>query len=481
MKKTIALISSCVIASLLFSGCGKIPFKEDKILDKGTSLHYINKDYNVGDVHPFYNEKTKTWFMFYLKPGDYASRLLVSKDMIKWEEKDINFEYNVAPTKYYALGIIKDGDVFRSYYGRGSYHGSTQSSDLLLWKNSPAAYKVPNDSILFPAGARDPYVFFDPDENVFRCTSTSYRVKKDADNGNEMDCSIGLSSTKQNNLTSWTSDQVDLIRFPDGLKGQPECSQMFKMGDRWYLWTSLYGRSNNGVGRPTYWIGDAGKKILENDWQNKPENSLDGDDLCAAQVASDGKTNYMWGWIEKKWQGGDWGGHINLPHEVYQMSDGSLATRLAKTVGEKIRGKQLATLAPQSIKEGSEVVFEGDYTRADIEAKFKLNKSTASISIGEIKIQINAENSFIGVNKDENDPTQYFATYRLADGALNGDISVRIIAEEDMIEVFVNDKYALCARVSDFFKSNKIKIIATKGDLNIQDSFVYHLKFIEEL
>lgn len=479
MKKALAILGISLMTAAVFSGCADK--KEEKPLENGTSLHYINPEYNIGDVHPFYNENTKTWYMYYLKPGDFGSRLLVSTDKIKWEEKEINFEYNVAPAKYYVLGVIKDGDQYRSYYGKSSFHGSTQSSDLITWKNSPSSYKVPNDITLFPVGARDPYVFFDPDTRVYHCTSTAYRTNKEWGSGDGMDCSIAFSSTTQDNLTSWTSDQKELIRFPDGYKGQPECSQMFKIVDRWYLWTSLYGRSKNGVGCPTYWVGDPGKKILENDWQNKPENSLDGEDLCAAQVAFDGKKNYMWGWIEKKWEGGDWGGHLNLPHEVYQLPDGLLGTRLDPEVGDKIRGKKLSTLSVQTLKENAAVSFEGNYSRADVEATLKLTGSTANIQIGEVKIQLNAGNSFISVNKDENDPTQYFATYRVPEGALNGDVKVRIIAEEDMIEVFVNDRYALCARVSDLMDKETIGITSSKGDIEIKEAAVYHLKFLEEI
>ncbi len=481
MRKILALVIIVILVTQVASSCKTVPTKGGKVLETGTSLHYINKDYNIGDVHPFYEEKTKTWFMYYLRPGDYASRLIVSKDKIKWVEKEIEFEFNVAPTKYYVLGVVKDGDNYRSYYGRGSYNGSTMSKDLFLWKNSPSPYKVPNDSVLFPAGARDPYVFFDPDSNVYRCTTTSYRINKDAKSGNKMDCSIGLASTQKNDLVSWTSNQNDLIRFPDGFKGQPECSQMFKIGDRWYLWSSLYGRSNNGVGRPTYWIGDAGKKILENDWQSKPENSLDGDDLCAAQVANDGKNNFMWGWIAKKWQGGDWGGNLNLPHEVYQLDDGSLATRLAIDVGEKIRGTKLSSINKADIKKDTSVAFEGVYSRADIVADFTLSNSVASIAIGEIKIQINSVNSVISINKDENDPTSYFATYRVPEGALNGNVNIRVIAEEDMLEVFINDKYALCARVSDMMKNKKIEILASQGKVALNSASIYKLKFLEEI
>ncbi len=467
------------MALLLLSGCGIIFNKEEKGLEKGTSIHYINPNYNIGDVHPFYDEKTATWYMFYLKPGDYASKLLVSKDMIKWEEKDINFEHNIPPTKYYVLGVIKDGDKYRSYYGSTTFHGSSESMDLLLWKNSPSDYKVPNDIKTFLFGACDSFTFYDAEEKVYRCISTAYRTGRNPADGN-IDCSMALSSTSQNNLTSWTKDQRELIRFPKGIT-RPECSQMFKIGNRWYLFTSIYGRTNNGVGRPTYWIGDVGKKILENDWQSKPENSLDGDDLCAAQVAFDGKKNYMFGWIEKKWQGGDWGGHINLPHEVYQLSDGTLATRLDKTVGKKIRGKKAATIAKTQINKGDSVAFEGVYSRADIVADFTLSNSVASIAIGEIKIQINSVNSVISINKDENDPTSYFATYRVPKGAFNGNVKVRVIAEDDILEIFVNEKYALCARISDMMKDKKVEILASKGNVALNSASIYKLKFLEEI
>jgi sucrose-6-phosphate hydrolase SacC (GH32 family) len=256
---------------------------------------------------------------------------------------------------------------------------------------------------------------------------------------------------------------------------------MFKMGNRWYLLASLYGRTSNGVGRPTYWIGDEGKKITENNWQSKSENSLDGDDLCAAQVVSDGAKSYIWGWIEKKWQGGDWGGHINLAHEVYALSDGSLATRLDETVGQKIRGRELAKITETTLQSGSTTALEGVFSRVDLAATVQLNSSAASFALGDVKVQINAKNNVISVTKDENDPMQYFATYRVPEGSLNGDVNVRIIAEDDMIEVFVNDRYSLCARINENMQNKSIQVIASDGSVTVKNAVAYKLKFLEEI
>jgi sucrose-6-phosphate hydrolase SacC (GH32 family) len=450
-------------------------------MTSGTSLHYISSEYNIGDVHPFYNEKDKTWYMFYLKPGDYGARLLVSEDLITWTPKEIGFENNVAPAKYYVLGVVQDGDLFRSFYGRGSYHGSTMSSDLLVWKNSPGAYKVPNDITLFPAGARDPYVFYDPDADVYRCVSTAYRSNKEWSKGSGMDVSIALTSTSANSLDTWVNDQKELIHLPDGYQGEPECSQMAKIGDRWYLFTSLARRTNNWVGRPTYWIGDAGATILANDWQSKPENSLDGDDLCAAQIASDGKRNLLWGWIEKKWEGGDWGGHINFPHEVYAQPDGTLSTRLESSVGKAIRGKELSSISAAMISTGQRSNFKGTYSRVDLQATIKASDANIYLHFGDIKVVLNQMDNRIAVVKDETMPLHYYAAYDVPEGTLDGTLEVRVVVEDDIFEVFVNDRFSLCARVSEAMKNDMVGISVESGAAELTSARIYHLKFLEEL
>ncbi|MCK7485932.1 MAG: hypothetical protein MZU97_10570 [Bacillus subtilis] len=63
---------------------------------------------------------------------------------------------------------------------------------------------------------------------------------------------------------------------------------MVKIGTRWYLIASIYSRTVHGVGGFSYWKGDENTTITEVDWKSKPEQSLDGEDLCAGQLVQVG-------------------------------------------------------------------------------------------------------------------------------------------------------------------------------------------------
>lgn len=126
-----------------------------------------------------------------------------------------------------------------------------------------------------------------------------------------------------------------------GDMNEPECRQMFKLGTRWYVVASIHEGhgEDGGVGQPSYWIS----KSPLGPWPQKPNGVLDGRHNWAAQVAFDGETPLLFGWIpiEPALAGAPkkWGGHLALPREVYALPDGSLACRLAP----KLR-KQLAKL-----------------------------------------------------------------------------------------------------------------------------------------
>lgn len=461
---------------------GKVPVS-------GSLLHYRNQEYNVGDVHPYYDTKSSTWYMFYLKPGDYASQLLTSKDMLHWTPKEIKFA-GAPAQKYYVLGVVNEKGTYRSWFGQGAYMGSSESADLLLWKMGTSGTAIKNDLNTFLAGARDPYVFWDPDEKVYRCVSTSYRTNKDWGFGEGLDCSLALSSTTQADCSSWSKEQQELIHFPDGMKGEPECSQMLKIGNRWYLLASMARRTAHWVGRPSYWIGDENTSIAKDRWQAKEEKALNGEDLCAAQVVNDGNRWLMWGWIPMKWNGGDWGGHLNLPHEVYPLPDGTLATRLESSVSRKIRGGTLAALQEPATLEGDkQVKLDGKHSRFDISASIKLEQeSIAAVKIGNedssgIVISLDGTNHSIGIHMEMPGGItgQEFASIDVPEGALHGQVEVRAIAEGDMLEVFVNDRWSVCARIHRELKNETVAIQAISGRIHVDKAMIFRLKWLEEM
>lgn len=91
------------------------------------------------------------------------------------------------------------------------------------------------------------------------------------------------------------------------------------------------------VGPLSYWIGNENTPIDQDNFAHKKEYRLDGEDLSAAQVASFGDRFYKFGWIPMNYDGQEWGGHLNLPHEVYQLPNGELGCRLDPEYAKSIK------------------------------------------------------------------------------------------------------------------------------------------------
>ena len=446
----------------------------------GSDLHITGNGHNIGDVHPYYEPSSKKWYMFYLvnESNKFIPKLMTSTDMIKWTPQTLNHTGYSSRQPYYVLGVWKLGSTYFSYYGNGGTMEASESNDLLSWKNN-SSICIPNDMDTFPSTSRDPYLFFDPDTNTYRCISSAYRTNQEWSMGSGIDVSLAVASTTGNDLESWTGSQKELIHFSNGYKGEPECPQMFKIGSRWYILTSLARRTNNYVGLPSYWVGDSGSGIDNVSWASKQEMVLDGEDLCAAQVVSDGSRSRMWGWIPKGASGGTWGGHLNLPREVYQQSDGTLSVKLDTEVGKKIRGRQLTQLGASTLSSGGEATFSGVYNRLDMDLKLRLNSSASWITAGDMGIKIDAVNNEIKITKEINGVV--YSSLKVPAGVLNGEVNIRVIAESDIVEVFVNDRFSLCGRIGSKLSNATVKIVSAGGTTDITSAALYKLKFLEEI
>lgn len=480
-----AIIGAAVIVIILIAFLAvSIHIRLDEgvaMIEQGSLIHYKPEEHFIGDVHPFFHDGK--CYMFYLKPGNYASALAVSEDLLHWEPKKLEKPGGLVPAKeYFVLGVVKDGSLFRSFYGNGTFVGASHSDDLFKWHTSSLPYTSDVNLELFPVCARDPFVFFDKDAQVYRCVSTAYRQNKKWGRGDAMDCSIAIVSTGDDTLTGW-GKQVELKRFIDGFEGEPECSQMFMIDNRWYLLASLAYRSVHHVGKPSYWIGEKNKDILEDDWNNKQEYSLNGEDLCAAQVAFDGKRWLMWGWIPQSWSGNQWGGHLSLPLEVYALKDGMLATRLEKSISKKIRGELLWNSGNMKSDGSNSFDVPGYYDRFDIEFKIAADKTDIYLSIGEGKdevcIEVNrSQNALRIVAPGISDGGYIFSSMDVDGEWMSEAQTVRVLAEEDIVEVFLGDRYSLCARINRKLSQESLRFI---GRSAIEEIRLYRLKWLEEV
>ena len=120
-------------------------------------------------------------------------------------------------------------------------------------------------------------------------------------------------------LWNWSEDH---ILYAPWYMICPECPEMFKMGDWWYLCYSHFDQN----AKTTYRIS----KSCHGPWRTPSLPGFDGRRFYAAKSLTDGKRRFQWGNIyereglnnEGKWT---YAGDMAIPHELLQREDGSLA------------------------------------------------------------------------------------------------------------------------------------------------------------
>lgn len=462
-----------------------------------TPLHYNpegrfanNNPIDIGDVHPYYHDGKM--FMYYLKTdGGYNTALATSTNMLSYQEANVTTHpVNPPNSNYYVLGITQEGDTFRTYYGASrDYIYGAKSSDLMVWEAGEGVDNMFNTTHLptveYAGGGRDPYVFFDPDVQRYRIIYLAYHNNKYWTGGTDFDAALSLKTSTDATTTFWQTEEKELLRFDNaGSSGrdEPEVPMMVKIGNRWYIFASIYGRTGHGVGAPSYWMGDANTPIDQVNWSSKPEMFLDGEDLCAAQLVQVGTRWYIYGWLPPFAGGGGWGGALNIAREVYADPDGTLKTRLDPYITNLLNGGSLYRFS-----QGNTTSVYGDWNVSTSGATFTgngYNFSSLNMSqYGELKLPQTYRQTLVQFDVDLSSTTKTagikvmqeggseFATISLdprnqrlvaavrSQGGyltrstyavslpLNQTYQVKAIIVGAFVEFFVNDQYALSARL----------------------------------
>lgn len=439
---------------------GKIHFDLTGKYPNGAEIH-------IGDVHPYWHDGKL--YMYYLcTDGTYTSKLMTSEDMINYTAEEI-FRVEPYPVNdnYYVLGIVPYKDEYVSYVGHSqTVINGSRSKDLIHWSRvdgGPESTELPK--ITYPAGGRDPYCFYDPDAGRYRVV---YNAAYSKDVGTDFDTALALQTSVSEDLADgWETEAKELLRFDNSgssKREDPECPQMFKIGDRWYLFASMYSRSVHGVGRLSYWKGEAGKTIDETDWQSAYEQFIDGEDICAAQVVEIGGKYYMFGWVPQLADGGTWGGALSLAREIYQLPNGDLATRLDPYMTRLLNKGKLYSAEGDIVLSGTEEAYKftnyaqtdlpGTYGRSIVDCTLDLSQgSKAGVLLTD---PATPDPHFIYVDKTMSMlyvMVKQGASYKVrAQLALQVDdwssVKIKLLTDGGIVDVFVNDAYSLAARLS---------------------------------
>lgn len=469
----------------------------DYTLAPEVGLHYAPDGY-FGDVHPFYDEKTGTMYMYYLSTGlqengrieTFTTLLSTSRNLVQYTDTPMyRDEKNPPPLElYYALGVIRDKDGnYRSGYGAGNYVHTVVSSDLIHWENALQPYIDEADGLLkytwridFDVGVysgRDPDLTYDPESNRYYCVVMNY-YSSAADKGEK---SLNLYIGDENGKFSTSATR--LVSFTN--RGDPECPQIKKIGNRWYLFYSVYGTGTAGnVGKLAYRVGDADTSPEQVNWESKTEYYLDGGDLHAAQICPVGEKWYAYGWLNYRAEQNVWGGYLNLAREVYAREDGTLASRCDEYLTRLLNQGRMAVADGSSCDVSGFSEQNGRFTLSSGEGKAVFRDAFGrTLLFAHIDLPENA--SYAGISLSEGD-TEYHALVARSGGKtylcvtrdpgapLDGvwieindpaetSFDLKIVADGSFLEVFVNDEYALSAHTCLSMSGDKTVALEAKG------------------
>lgn len=429
-------------------------------------LHYKPANHVLGDVHPYFRDGE--CYLYSLVPRTFDVELVRSKDLLNWQQLAVRHDPPMPgewKSPYYVLGVFFDpsAKIYRSFYSLAGGKGrivSSQSADLLNWSCAPKDYTIPPEENYLRR--RDPFVFWIPELKEYGCVMCLQQPSKAG--------AVSLATSA--NLRDWTP-RGNIVEPPS--KGEPECPQMFRLGNRWYLLASVYDR---GVGAPSYWMSDSAL----GPWSPKRTGVLDGNDLCAAQIAFDGDKPILFGWIPLVPAAGNggkqyWGGHLALPREVHALPDGTLGTRLHTRVAERMNGQPAHTLNEQTI-DATPKVLNGQWDHISMTMKLAMPRDVREVRIGfdplgEVVLS-RTDNALL--IRDLQHKTETKLAVNLSSLAAR---TLQIVVDGDIVELFVSDRYSLAARLFRTQESTKgitrIRFETTGGNARLSDLEVVKL------
>jgi beta-fructofuranosidase len=297
----------------------------------------------VGDIIPFYKDGKFRLFYFHdwrdvAKYGAGGTFYQVStEDFVHYTEHGEMLPRGTTKQQDYSIGtgsVIEANGLYHFFYtGSNMFlfrQGNPQnvvmhavSDDLRAWR------KIPEDTFLAPTAIyerddwRDPFVFWNEEAQEYWMLLNA-RVKSGP--SRRRGCTA-LCASKD--LTKWEGREP--FWAPSLYYGH-ECTDLFKMGEWWYLVFSEFSESV----RTRYRMS----RSLKGPWVAPENDTFDGRAYYAAKTASDGQRRFIFGWSttradNKDYHAWQWGGNM-VVHEVVQGKDGTLYVRVPESVDKAL-------------------------------------------------------------------------------------------------------------------------------------------------
>lgn len=436
------------------------------------------------DVIPYY--ENGRFYLFYLNDYRDISRygegcpwcLLTSEDLVDYQSHGEVISRGAANEQdlYVFTGSCCkfNGEYYIFYTGHNPHMRDkgfpeqkillAKSGDLIHWsKNKDFVLEAPE--WLEMHDFRDPYVFFD-DEKQKYCMLLAGRLKND----NPTDSKGVTLIAYSDNLINWEVSEKPF--YAPNAYYTHECPDLFKIGDWWYL---VFSEFTDKI-VTTYRMA----KSPEGPWLTPKVNSFDGHAFYAAKTVSDGSRRFLFGWNcikngEKDNELWQWGGTI-IPHELVQAENGTLYVKCPEEIRKSyVReimiddGFEMNSVLKTKngylvgSNDGKSIKMLGEMPKnCKIEAEFITVGDTGDFGVL-LRAGANTDN-YYAVKFEPKYNRMAFDRFPRKNSTLHIQVDVErycpvipgeknkllIIAEGSVLEVYVNDKIAMSARMFDF-------------------------------
>ncbi len=318
--------------------------------------------------------------------------------------------------------------------------------DLITWKKA-SANPVLSEALHSATKMyewRDPFIFHDHNR-TFLVTGGNLNQTKGGQ------AVVNIYEGQNDDLTQWKYRGV-LFQLPDPKARTTECPNFFKLGNRWVLFVSPYGKVQ-------YFVGDFDYKNCR--FQARTNGLLDvGSNFYAPNTMQvpDGR-RLVWGWVNGFESGKGWNGCLTVPRQLSLTRDGRLQQEPVPQL-EKLRGKGEEWRNLRLSEAGEKLVLPNSNT-FELESEVDLLSSQGVL----LEFQSSAGNTkplLIKISRGDAKSTEPALT--LPVGAEESHLHVQLFIDRSVLEVFVNGLHCATKTISPPGHNTHLTIHPLGGD-----------------
>jgi beta-fructofuranosidase len=318
--------------------------------------------------------------------------------------------------------------------------------DLIHWHKSPAnpvlSEELHGGKKIYDW--RDPFIFHDQKKTFLVTGGNLNRAR----GGQAV---VNIYEAENAELTKWKYRGV-LFQIPEGATA--ECPNFFKLGDRWVLFVSPYGKVQ-------YFVGDFDAATCR--FRPRTRGLLDyGSSFYAPNTmqVSDGR-RLVWGWLNGFPGGHGWNGCLSLPRQLSLSREGELRQNPPPQLS-KLRGK-LVEWRNLHLENGGETLTLPGTNTLEIRAEIDL-QTAKSIELGIKGGAKDARPIVVSFKDSELQVKDAKAPLSLAKGGRK--LNLRIFIDRSVLEVFANETACITKTIAPLDFNATLEIRADGGTAN---------------